>query len=288
MALNIKIPKKLLSLLNNKYILYLTLLLAVATIIGYLFIGNINAVVLFVVVGYLTKVYTSNMTLILLTPLFITSLFITGVKVKEGLETMKLPICKKNQLDPSGNPLTDENNVPLCRLNPKKKSDKKEKDKDEDDKDEEEKEGEDEDEDEDKDEEDLEGNEEGEEEYPLCTDAQIENSQTANCRFSSKNSGKAKNSGKVTNSNNRIDHAQTVVESYEDLNKLIGSSGIKNLTTDTQKLLGQQLELTSAMKSMSPLLEQAKSLLSGFDLKGLGGMSEMVKSLENQLPTNKT
>jgi hypothetical protein len=64
------------------------------------------------------------------------------------------------------------------------------------------------------------------------------------------------------------------------LNKILGGDGIKNLTADTQKLMEQQLQLANAMKSMTPLLEQAKSLIGGFDMKNFGNITEMAKQFK--------
>jgi len=83
----------------------------------------------------------------------------------------------------------------------------------------------------------------------------------------------------MNNKKNRIDYASTIEDAYTDLNKILQGDGIKQLTTDTQRLMQQQLELANAMKSMSPLLEQAKGLLQGFDLNGL---TSLTKSLNIQ------
>lgn len=77
---------------------------------------------------------------------------------------------------------------------------------------------------------------------------------------------------------NRIDYASTVEDAYGDLNKILGGDGIKSLTQDTQKLMSQQLQLAEAMKSMTPLLESAKTMLDGFDMKSLSGISDFAKS----------
>jgi len=77
--------------------------------------------------------------------------------------------------------------------------------------------------------------------------------------------------------NNRVDYAATVEDAYDDLNKILGGDGIKRLTDDTQKLMGQQMQLAEAMKSMSPLLEQAKSLIGNFDMKQFGNIADMAK-----------
>jgi hypothetical protein len=75
----------------------------------------------------------------------------------------------------------------------------------------------------------------------------------------------------------RVDYASTIEDAYSDLNKIIGGDGIKRLTDDTQKLMSQQLQLAEAMKNMSPLLDQAKSMLSGFDMKNMGDLAQMAK-----------
>jgi hypothetical protein len=76
---------------------------------------------------------------------------------------------------------------------------------------------------------------------------------------------------------NRIDYASTVEDAYGDLNKILGGDGIKRLTDDTQKLMGQQMQLANAMKSMTPLLSQAKSLMANFDTKQFGDITAMAK-----------
>ena len=77
---------------------------------------------------------------------------------------------------------------------------------------------------------------------------------------------------------NRIDYASTVEDAYDDLNKILGGNGIKQLTDDTQNLMKQQLQLADAMKSMTPLMEQAQNLLQGFDMKSLSSLAGLTKT----------
>jgi uncharacterized membrane protein YciS (DUF1049 family) len=77
---------------------------------------------------------------------------------------------------------------------------------------------------------------------------------------------------------NRIDYGTTLENAYGDLNNILGGEGIKKLTEDTQRLMKQQLELADAMKGMAPLMENAKSMLQGFDLKNLGGLADLAKT----------
>jgi hypothetical protein len=39
----------------------------------------------------------------------------------------------------------------------------------------------------------------------------------------------------------------------------------------------QQLELAEAMKSMTPIVEQAQTMLQGLDIKNLGGLADLAK-----------
>lgn len=84
-----------------------------------------------------------------------------------------------------------------------------------------------------------------------------------------------------------IDYASTVEDAYDELNKIIGGDGIKKLTTDTQNLMQQQLQLAEAMKGMTPMIEQMEPLLKtasqfmgmgGHD-SGLAGISKMAEQL---------
>jgi hypothetical protein len=88
-----------------------------------------------------------------------------------------------------------------------------------------------------------------------------------------------------------IDYAATVEDAYDELNKILGSDGIKRLTTDTQGLMKQQLQLAESMKSMAPLIQgmapmmkQAQEMLSGMGegSQGLGGIMDIAKKLTKQ------
>ena len=76
-------------------------------------------------------------------------------------------------------------------------------------------------------------------------------------------------------SNNKLDYGASITKAYSDLNNFLDPEGIKNLTKDTSELMNQQNQLYSSMNSMTPLLTQAKSLLSGFDMDQLKGSASM-------------
>jgi hypothetical protein len=85
---------------------------------------------------------------------------------------------------------------------------------------------------------------------------------------------------KKNSSGYNIDYASTVEGAYDQLNSILGSDGIKQLTNDTQGLMKQQMQLAESMKkiepmiqSMAPLMNQAKGLLNG-----LGGFTGTKKT----------
>jgi hypothetical protein len=80
--------------------------------------------------------------------------------------------------------------------------------------------------------------------------------------------------GRVKNGGSKIDYASTIEDAYDDLNKILGSDGIKRLTDDTQGLIKQQMELAKSMESMTPLvkgmmpmIEQMKGMMKTMDGK---------------------
>ena len=70
-----------------------------------------------------------------------------------------------------------------------------------------------------------------------------------------------------------------IKEAYENVDQILGNSGIQQLTKDTQLLMQRQQELFKTMEGMSPLLMQAQQLLSGFDAKSTKGVSGMATPL---------
>jgi hypothetical protein len=76
-----------------------------------------------------------------------------------------------------------------------------------------------------------------------------------------------------------IDYASTVEDAYDQLNSIIGGDGIQRLTSDTQKLMKQQMQLAEAMKGMGPMMESMGPMMQSIgpmmkqaqDMLGTGG-----------------
>ncbi len=66
---------KLKSLLKNKTFLYFILFIAVVNTFGYLMLRQYEAVILFVLVGFLTSYFSNNMIIVLISSIVVTNLF---------------------------------------------------------------------------------------------------------------------------------------------------------------------------------------------------------------------
>jgi len=93
MKSKIKIPK-MDQLLNDKNVLYIVFVVAILNLLGYLITNNLEAVVFFLIVGFLSTYFSKNMIIVLIISIITTSIFATtrSPKViyttKEGMETM--------------------------------------------------------------------------------------------------------------------------------------------------------------------------------------------------------
>jgi hypothetical protein len=81
-----QIPKVLSDLITNKYVLYLVAGIAFFNVFGYIALGNVNAIIFFILIGYITSFFSKNMIIILLVSMLFTNFLIVGMNVKEGLE----------------------------------------------------------------------------------------------------------------------------------------------------------------------------------------------------------
>lgn len=235
-----KIPSSVSKLLENKYVLYIVFFLAVTNIFGYMVMGNIKAVILFILIGYLVYCFNKNMVIVLLVPLIITSIFTAGGIMREGLTNSTDATQNKpatTSATTSATPVLDKNDKAKIKTAVATKIKP-----------------------------DIEH---------VIQETETETSNTPEGATS--NTETSGMSTMYKKKNNRIDYASTVEDAYGDLNKILGGDGIKRLTEDTQKLMGQQMQLADAMKSMTPLLTQAKSLMSSFDMKNFGNITAMAK-----------
>jgi hypothetical protein len=100
-----KMPKSLDNLFNNIYFLYFVAFLAVFNVFAYIIMNNFNAIILFILVGYITYLFSKNMAIVLLVALLMTNLFMGSKNNRMGREGLA-----GNMLDGSGNYLDGSGN----------------------------------------------------------------------------------------------------------------------------------------------------------------------------------
>ena len=268
-----KIPSSVKKLLENKYVLYIVFFLALTNLFGYMVMGNYKAIALFVLVGYLVHNFNKNMILVLGVPLILTAIFTSGF-IREGNDSndgLARAKATKDRAAADQAAATAATSAAATAAAPsdtvaaaKAAADKTAADAAE---------------------KVAVASEKAANDAVASEKAAIDASttHTPDDKVDASNTPapkKAAFSNPYDKRGSRLDYAATVEDAYGDLNNILGGDGIKNLTADTQKLMNQQLQLAEAMKSMTPLLEQAKSLIGGFDMKNFGNITEMAKQFK--------
>lgn len=75
-------------MIDNKYVLYFVIILSAIYLLGYLMSGNFSSIIFFVCFGYVTSLFSKNITIVLSVPLLLTSILMIGEKVKESYKNM--------------------------------------------------------------------------------------------------------------------------------------------------------------------------------------------------------
>ena len=234
-----KVPKSIFKLLENKYVLYFVLFLALSNLLGYMIVGNMNAVILFILIGGLMTFFSKNMIIVLSVPLVLTSVLLVGHKVSEGLQNAS-DSTDATTSDKTTDETTSDKTTPKEKVKTTIQDKVQNKDLQE------------------------------------MDDSNDMTSSTvaASTPDANSNTTAPEQMSLYKKKNNRIDYASTLEDAYGDLNNILGKDGIKNLTSDTQKLMDQQMQLADALKGMAPLIGDAKKMLAGMDISGLTNIAK--------------
>lgn len=243
------------AILTNKYFLYFMVFLAATNVLGYLVTNKINAVVFFALVSLLTYQFSKNMSVILLIALLSTNFMMSNKMMREGLENQNAPSLEKViSTDPQ-----IASALPIVKNS--KNNDEATKKMDA---------------------------SNGKAMPALSDNDNIDiNNTDLNKVVEEKNvpegvGEKVSNLKKGKTAEHfgpRLDYAATIEQSYQNLDELLGSDSIKQLTNDTQKLMQQQQNLFDTMNQMVPVLQGAQNMLKGFNMEGLANSLKDMSSL---------
>lgn len=263
------------SLLKNQNVLYVVLFLAVANVFSYLMLKQLDAIIFFIIIGFLTTYFSKNMIVILLTSMISTFVLVQvnllGQSVREGMASGR---TESKDVDLSGNAVAVNSS-------------------------------------------DVEGggSSKGSTTKPSPDIASALNSLSTSEISVSPKERAAITAGNPTANNTqanktepfqqqlsparfnasddddnvrhkpKIDYAATLESAYDNLDKLLSSDAIRNMSEDTGRLADKQKQLMGNIDKMTPIMEKAGNILSKIDIGGImGGLNDKLKSFDKLKP----
>ena len=242
------------SLLRSRNTLYLVLFLSVMNLFSYLMLKQLDAVAFFIIVGFLATYFSKNMIIVLLAAMVSTFLLVQvrllGNSGREGMETM----------DASGNVIKDEKDKDTKSED--KDTEKEDKDKKTDEKDKKP-----------EDKKEFTGKEREEATKP-SGDLKTANSEKKE-KFTQQLNPARYNSADDDDTPRhkpKVDYSATLESAYDNLDKLLSSDAIRNMSEDTGRLAEKQQKLMGNIQKLTPIMDKASSVLQGLDIGGISGL----------------
>lgn len=286
-----KIVKGTTEAMKTRTGLYIILFLAVTNVLGFITMNNLNALLIFVVVGLVASQFTKNMSYILVASLLVTNgyLLVQRKMSREGMEPTGMTDSVGKDEDPA-NP-NDDDIIETPQIKsiqakiPPKGGIRHSKDDDE------------------KPMDisgvnvDASGNPINQETRQLVSDTTRNNDKARGGNnvvggtvakkdgFVSKNQrlspGSLKPSKtKVEDEGTRVDYASTLEMAYDNLQTMLGDEGIKGLSSETRRLAKQQQNLISSLNDMAPILKDAQSTLTNLKMPDMNSMKSIMGMLK--------
>jgi hypothetical protein len=277
-------------ILQNTYVMYAVLIIAILNIIGYLALRNMDAILFFILTFLLSIYFTRNMIIVLFISIIATNFYAgtsgmmsSSLGRKEGLKNKEAE--KKEEIgegDENSESVDDTEQVVEASTSMKQKPEEKTKDK------------------------------------PVVKtgmqnlkpakfkpskkanpDDEDDSNVPASASVSASKKNKNKPAAQAVNGDdeddddddgyakisgskgNRVDYAQTLGQAYDNLQNIIGKDGVKGLTTQTKDLMEQQKVLMNNMKDMEPLIKSAQGFMD--QIMGGGGLDGISKLFDGKL-----
>lgn len=238
--------------LTNKWVLNIVAFLALFNVIGYTVMGNLNAVLYFIIFAVLVRYFSKNMTIVLGVPLLIVNILALKQNMIEGMENNDKPM--NNNGNENQNPVTK----PADKLDDKPDSVSSQ--------------------------------------GLVMSSISSSEPKNNNAAQSTGTEQQGFEPGRRKNRGYDIDYATTIEDAYDELNNILGSDGIHRLTSDTQNLMKQQMQLAEAMKGMGSLVESIQPMVgqlqdmmgsNGDSKTSISGVMDLAKKMTNQSPSSK-
>ena len=229
-------------LLGNKNVLYMVTFIALLNILGFVFLNNYKAIVMFFAIGVIAFNFNKNMIIVLLCCILATNLYVAFKKPQlEGFE---------NDDDDDDD---DDNNDDIKQKNTKGSKETADK---------------------------AENDAKSFGLKSSGSKKTKGNKKTPKNKSGFQTQGKnvvAKNAAPVTDDaeevKSRIDYGTTIERAYDNLDNILGGQNMQKLTKDTTRLISKQNKLVQNMQGMAPMITQYKDLLKNMNLDSIQNLA---------------
>jgi hypothetical protein len=226
------------SLLRNKNVLYVVLFFSVINLFSYLMLKQLDAVAFFIIIGFLTTYFSKNMIVVLLTSMISTFLLVQINMLGNVQEG------NENMGDSAAT--TSETDEPAAKPTTSAPPDASA----------------------------------GGVQIDAVQRAAITKPAKKSTEKFSQQLSPARYSASDDDDEPRhkpkVDYAATLETAYDNLDKLLSSDAIRNMTEDTGRLAEKQRLLMGNIEKITPIMEKAGSILQGFDM---GAITKLMKNV---------
>ena len=238
------------TIINSKYTLYATVFLSLFNIIGYLSMSNFDAIIIFVLLGFFTQLFTKNLILILGIPLIFTASFGSyNNYLVEGLDN-------KSDSHKSDSHKSDSHKSDSKKSDSKKSDSKK-----------------------------SDSHKSDSHKSDSCSSLDSETKCQANtsCKWSNNKCSPQKSSEGLSQLNPQWikDEDATRKEFYDSLPNNVDDNGINEMTKKTTDLIERQKTLRSSMDKLLPIVDKTNEFMKSLDLDGLNSLMSNLKNNSN-------
>ena len=236
-------------LLRSRNVLYIVLVLAVLNLFSYLMLKQLDAVAFFIIIGFLTTYFSKNMIIVMLTAMLSTFIIVKIQLLgrregfKEGASKTEETDEKKDDEKKDGEKKDTKKKDGEKKDTKKKDTKKKDTKKKEDDK------------------------KDGETKDGETKDGDNFTQQLSPARYNVNDDDDTPRRHKPN-----VDYSATLESAYDNLDKLLSSDAIRNMSADTGRLAEKQQKLMGNIQKLTPIMDKASSVLNGLDIGGISGL----------------
>ena len=232
------------ALLANRTFLYVVLGVSVASLFGYVVGQRTNAVLFFILAGYVTSHFTKNMSVVLLVPLLLTNFVFSFNRMREGLQSQKEGSRTPTDADLEEAEGEDSDGgaapAPVAI-----------------------------------------GAKMAGQEDDVSEDAAA--APKAKAKPAKRGGNNANDDAAVVQPHPEVDKKKTKDMAFSYFESVLGDEGISQLSSEMSGLVDKQAKIQSMIETMSPLIAKAESLLDKVNGDGMGKIEDMMKKMGGML-----